>query len=85
MFDLFDEIIFLAYDAAYLVLINSSQSAHPYSTDGRCPICICPNEVGQMQLGEFIIDGAVLWTVLLMLGLLVFGLIVFVIELIRGG
>jgi len=38
-----------------------------------------------MQLGEFIIDGAVLWTVLLMLGLLVFGLILFVIELIRGG
>jgi len=38
-----------------------------------------------MQLGEFIMDGALLWTVLLMLALLVFGLILFVIELIRDG
>ena len=38
-----------------------------------------------MQLGEFIMDGALLWTVLLMLALLVFGLILFVMELTRRG
>jgi hypothetical protein len=37
-----------------------------------------------MQLGDLISDGALLWTVMLMLGLLVCGVVLFV-ELIRRG
>jgi len=36
-----------------------------------------------MQFGYLVVDDALLWTVLVMLGLLVFGLILFVMELTR--
>jgi len=38
-----------------------------------------------MQFGDLVVDDALLWTVLVMLGLLVFGVILFVMELTRRG
>jgi len=38
-----------------------------------------------MRFGDLVVDDALLWTVLVMLGLLVFGVILFVMELTRRG
>jgi len=38
-----------------------------------------------MQFGDLVVDDALLWTVLVMLGLLVFAVILFVRELTRRG